>query len=114
MTDQPMWRTVKDHGQPTADDLPILTADPEPHQRFDLVLRGAEPDLWSTDRWIPLSELEALPEAPPPPRMVTVELTEEKVKFIIDLCTDSDVPVLRHLADACRAARSKLNGDGDD
>lgn len=75
------WRTVATHGQPTDPDLPALIDDGR--SLFTVRVRmGAL--LVSDTRWIPLAELDALPDAPPPPRTVTIEVSADDAREVLE------------------------------
>lgn len=107
-----MWRTVKDHGQPGPDDLPVLFDAPHGLIKHGVLHEKGQGFGQGTTQWMPVAELLTLPEAPPPPRMVMIELAEDYARQIAR--TAWDAPVLRSVSAACRDAIAELDGGDDD
>lgn len=99
------WRIVGTHGQPPVG-VGVLVRDVAgSFAYFHNHNRGHLPDNY---RWILKDELIQLPDAPPPPRKVMVELDERVVRQWAKLRTGGDIG---HLYDACRKALKESSDD---
>lgn len=69
------------HGQPTATDLPVFFIG------VDRSLCGVSRSVnfsYPSTRWIPLAELDALPDAPPPLQTVTIKVSVDDAREVTE------------------------------
>lgn len=97
------WRIAGTHGQPPVG-VGVLVRDVAGAFAY-FHNRGHLPDNY---RWILKDELMLLPDAPPPPRKVMVELDERVVRQWAEVVGSGDEG---HLYDACRKALEELSDD---
>lgn len=103
---EPSWRTVAVHGQPPRDDLALIRTE---KARYAIVSRRPGKDLRASTCWIPIAELETLPNAPTPPRTVTIEINEDDARRLTTSMMVTDVG--RRIGDAARDALARLDAE---
>lgn len=104
------WRNVATHGQPPK--AVKVLALPLGFTRGAVVCEGA--DFTTPDtRWIPVSELATLPDAPPPPRTVTIEISEGDARWWLGDYNTDRVPTpipAANIAATVASALAALDG----
>lgn len=104
---EPSWRTVAVHGQPPRDDLVLIRT----KARYSTWARRPGNELSASTRWIPITELETLPNAPTPPRTVTIEINEDDAQWLARWFATSKMEIGRRMGDAARDALARLDAE---
>lgn len=110
------WRTVEVHGKPTKSNLPAFFINTFAPGLYGVAKSSEHLELPNT-QWIPVVELLTLPDAPPPPRKVTIELDEDTARRIVDAysaCSWVTGSAINKTAAACRDALAKMDKGASD
>lgn len=104
---EPSWRTVAVHGQPPHDDLVLIRTE---DARYAIGQdRRLGKGLMASTCWIPITELETLPNAPTPPRTVTIEVSEDDARWLTTSMMITEIG--RRMGDAARDALARLDAE---